>query len=198
VSAEHRHHLTGLPALASWRHSGARTGYEVLFCSSTAAGYRLRGTTSAVEAGIGWSVGYRVDLDRRWTTRSAQAATATITGEHRVSLSATGQRWVVDGRVRPDLDGCVDVDFESSAVTNTIPVHRLPFAVGAPVSVPAAFVRADDLRVHRMEQLYSFVGSTPEGLIFDYESATFGFACRLLFDPSGLVLDYPGIAVRDV
>jgi hypothetical protein len=191
-------HLSELPALASWRHTDARTGYEVLLCSSTATAHRLRGATTAVESGVGWSVGYRIDLDRRWCTRRAEVVATTGTGEHRVSLSTSGQRWVVDGRARPDLDGCVDVDLESSAATNTLPVHRLRFEPGEPVSVPAAYVRADDLRVHRMEQLYTLVDSTADGLTVDYESATFGFACRLRVDPAGLVVDYPGIAARDV
>jgi hypothetical protein len=30
----------------------------------------------------------------------------------------------------------------------------------------------------------------------DYAAPVFDFACRLLYDESGLVLDYPGIAVR--
>ncbi|WP_344234728.1 putative glycolipid-binding domain-containing protein [Kribbella hippodromi] len=39
------------------------------------------------------------------------------------------------------LHGCEDVDFESSAVTNTLPVHRIPFTVGSAVEVPAPATR---------------------------------------------------------
>jgi hypothetical protein len=190
--------LKDLPRLASWQHTDVRAGYEVLFSDAGGAGFRLRGATTAVEAGAGWSVAYRVDLDRRWNTKRVEAITTTVTGERRVSLSRANGRWRVDGRDRPDLDGCIDVDFESSSVTNTIPVHRVRFAPGEPVSVPAAFVRAGDLRVHRMEQRYTLTGATAEDLTFDYESTTFDFACQLRFDVAGLILDYPGIAVRDV
>ena len=31
---------------------------------------------------------------------------------------------------------------------------------------------------------------------YDYTAPVFDFACRLVYDESGLVLDYPGIAVR--
>jgi len=31
---------------------------------------------------------------------------------------------------------------------------------------------------------------------YDYAAPVFDFACRLLYDESGLVLDYPGIAIR--
>jgi hypothetical protein len=99
--------------------------------------------------------------------------------------------------VRPDLAGCQDVDFESSAVTNTLPIHRLPFVLGETFEVPAAFVQADDLSVIRLEQHYTLVSSDKDRHVFQYESATFDFACELTYDASGLVLDYPGIAVRD-
>jgi hypothetical protein len=190
--------LSDLPPLAAWRHTGVRTGYEVLFTDLKTTGCRLRGATTAVEAGVAWSVRYRLDLDRHWRTRRVQADAATISGERRVSLRAVGGGgWTVDGQSRPDLDGCVDVDFESSSVTNTVPVHRLGFSTGGPVSAPAAFVRAADLRVHRVEQQYTLRTRTPHGSTFDYESATFDFACELRFDAAGLILEYPGIAVRD-
>lgn len=31
---------------------------------------------------------------------------------------------------------------------------------------------------------------------YDYTAPVFDFACRLVYDESGLVLDYPGVAVR--
>lgn len=81
-------------------------------------------------------------------------------------------------------------------MTNTLAVHRLDLEATEPVDVPAAFVRADGLRVERMEQTYLCTERTPERIVFDYTSATFDFRCRLVFDASGLVTDYPGIGRR--
>jgi uncharacterized protein len=53
-------------------------------------------------------------------------------------------------------------------------------------------VRAVDLTVERLEQTY--VRLPDQG--YDYVAPVFDFACRLVYDESGLVLDYPGIAVR--
>jgi hypothetical protein len=59
---------------------------------------------------------------------------STIAGDHELALTRSPDgRWTVNGVLRPELDGCRDVDFE----------------------------------------------------------------CELTFDASGLVLEYPGIAVRD-
>jgi hypothetical protein len=49
----------------------------------------------------------------------------------------------------------------------------------------------------RLEQRYTLTSSAPERHVFHYESATFAFECELVFDASGLVVDYPGIATRD-
>jgi hypothetical protein len=81
-------------------------------------------------------------------------------------------------------------------MTNALPVHRMGLRVGARASAPAAYVRALDLSVGRLDQDY--VRSADEGRhpCYDYAAPVFDFACRLVYDESGLVLDYPGIAVR--
>lgn len=81
-------------------------------------------------------------------------------------------------------------------MTNALPLHRLDLTVGRGVDVPAVFFRADDLRVERLEQRYTLAEATPDRLLFHYESATFGFACDLLYDSGGIVVEYPGIATR--
>jgi hypothetical protein len=176
----------------------ARTGFEVAFFNELSAGHRLTGHTTAHESSARWAVGYDVTVDRSWNTVAVRASTLTATGEAKLILTRdAGGTWTANGEVRPELDGCLDVDFESSAVTNTLPLHRIDFIEGVSVDVPAAFVRADDLRVERLEQRYTLVEANPEQILFHYESSTFDFACELRYDRSGLVVDYPGIAIRE-
>ena len=189
--------LLDLPPLAAWQHTGVRTGYEVLFAQRATTGYRLRGVTTALEDGLAWSVGYRIDLDDAWHTERVEVLNSTVDGERRVSIRRHGERWSVNGVPQPALDGCADVDLESSSVTNTLPVHRLRFDRGQPVSAPAAFVWANDLRVEREEQLYTLTRTENDEIGFHYDSPTFDFQCELTFDRAGLILTYPGIAVRD-
>ena len=189
--------LAPLARSAAWTHVGVRTGFEVLFVDELDLGHRLRGHTTAREMLFSWSVAYQVELDSDWRTRSVWATNSTVEGERDVSLVCVNERWTVNGVPRPDLDGCVDVDFESSAATNTLPLHRVSFVPGEVIEVPAAFIRADDLRVERLEQLYTLESAKDDCLEFHYDSSTFDFECELRYDASGLVLDYPGIAVRE-
>ncbi|MGH3013412.1 MAG: putative glycolipid-binding domain-containing protein [Gaiellaceae bacterium] len=136
-------------------------------------------------------------LDSGWTTRSAHVVGRSCSGAHEVRLEADGAGgWTIDGAPAPELAGCLDVDLEASAFTNTLPVNRLRLGVGERAEAPAAYVRAVDLRVERLEQRYARVEDDGAGSRYDYEAPDLQFACRIVYDRFGLVLDYPGIAVR--
>jgi len=75
-------------------------------------------------------------------------------------------------------------------------VRRLRLCVGESAAAPAAYVRSFDLRVDRLEQDYARMDDADGHQRYDYRSPAFGFACVLVYDASGLALDYPGIATR--
>jgi hypothetical protein len=81
-------------------------------------------------------------------------------------------------------------------MTNAFPVGRLRLAPGEGSEAPAAYVRALDLGTERIEQRYRRVDDGAGRERYDYESPAFGFRCELVYDETGLVLDYPGIAAR--
>lgn len=81
-------------------------------------------------------------------------------------------------------------------MTNAMPIHRMALPVGAAGAVPAAYVRALDLTVERLEQSYARITDETSHQRYDYTAPAFNVSCRLVYDESGLVLDYPGLAVR--
>jgi hypothetical protein len=185
------------PPSAAWRHCDAREGFEVVFLDAARGHCHFDGGTTAVEAGEAWVVQYVLDVGGGWTTRSARVVGRSAAGRRELSLDADGAgRWHIDGAAAPELDGCLDVDLESSALTNAFPVHRLGLEIGQHADVPAAYVRARDLRVERLEQRYVRLDDDRDRRRYRYSAPGFGFECRLVYDEHGLVLDYPGIAVR--
>lgn len=187
-----------LPAAAAWRHLEAREGFEAAFFRSLPdGGWEAEGTTAAAEDGQAWVVSYAIRLDAAWRTRSARVTTRTAARTRETALESDGiGGWLVDGQQAPHLDGCFDVDLESSAMTNMLPVHRLGLAVGGQAESPAAYVRALDLNVERLEQSYSRIADDGGRQRYDYAAPAFGFTACLAYDQSGLVVDYPGIAQR--
>jgi hypothetical protein len=189
--------FASVPATAAWRHRGGRTGFEVVYFQTHGSGCRIEGWTTAVEDGDTWAVDYAIDLDTGWVTRSARVRGRSRAGSSSRLLETDGAgRWLVDGQSAGHLDGCLDVDLESSALTNALPVHRMALGPGARRAAPAAYVRAAGLAVERLEQTYVRIPGEATRQSYDYSAPAFDFSCRLVYDESGLVVDYPGIAVR--
>jgi uncharacterized protein len=181
--------FTALPVFAAWRFVDAVDGFEVVYAQPN----RLRGHTSAVEDGQAYAVRYEIALDDRWRTREARLASDTVAGPRETLLQSDGNgRWTVDGKHAPHLDGLIDVDLEASACTNTLPIHRLSIPPGEVTAAPAAYVRALDLSVTRLDQSYRRLDDRR----YDYTSEGGAFHAVLEYDAAGLILDYPGIAVR--
>ncbi|MEU6412360.1 putative glycolipid-binding domain-containing protein [Microbispora sp. NPDC046933] len=185
------------PVTAAWQHRGSRDGFEVAYFRSLPDGYRLDGRVTAVENGHTWAVDYTITVDTAWTTRSAEITGRSTAGTRHVLLGADGAgHWRVGGEAAPHLDGCLDVDLEASALTNALPVRRLALGVGGRAAAPAAYVRALDLTVERLEQHYVRIADESSHQRYRYDAPAFDFECVLAYDEFGLVLDYPGIAVR--
>jgi hypothetical protein len=189
--------MIDLPPTAAWRFEDARLGFEVLFLHHQPAGYLFKGHSTAVEGDVVWSVRYSIRLDSSWATRQVHVIGESGHGMTEVRLErppACG--WRVNGRSVPQLARCVDVDLEASAFTNTFPIHRLGLAVGQSADVPAAWVRAHGLDVELLEQSYVRLEDKIHKRQYDYFAPSFDFSAKLAYDQFGLILDYPGLAVR--
>ena len=141
-------------------------------------------------------VDYTIEIDRSWRTRRATVRGRSLSGPRSTVLEVVDGDWLVDGMPAPHLDGCIDVDLESSAMTNALPVHRLGLGVDERAEAPAAYVRAVDLSVERLDQTYIRRADDADTHHYDYTAPAFGVSVRLQYDRYGLVVDYPGIARR--
>ena len=57
-------------------------------------------------------------------------------------------------------------------------------------------MRALGLTAERLEQVYVRIADQDARQQYEYTAPAFGFTSRLSYDDCGLVVDYPGIAVR--
>jgi uncharacterized protein len=185
------------PEAACWWHLGLRSGFEVVYFEAGPSWWRVAGTTTALQEGDAWVVSYELELDDRWRTRSAKIAAKTASGDRQQLVEADWQgNWQVDGVVASHLAGCLDIDLESSAMTNTFPVRRLGLAVGERADSPASYLRVDAASVERLDQTYVRIEDADGCQRYDYGAPAFDFKSRLAYDSGGLVVDYPSIAVR--
>ena len=168
----------------AFRHLGVRDGFEVAWFTLPTL---LRGGSTFVEEGVGHHIAYEITLAPDGSTSAATIRSL----DGAVALTRAGDTWLVDGVTRSDLSECPDVDLESSAVTNALPVARLGLAVGESGRALAAWVRTD-LSVKRLEQTYTRLDERR----YDYVSHHDGFRTVLEYGADGLIVDYPGIAIR--
>lgn len=183
-----------LPPTAAWRLHGAHEGFEVTHLTPDPDGIRLSGTSVGVEDGLAWGFRYDLEIDAAW---HAQRGNIRSDDGGRLTLASDGPgRWLVDGVHDPALDGCLDIDLEGSALTNTAPVHRLGLAVDQLGESAAVYVRTNTLRVERLDQTYRRLPYDGDGFAFEYASPRFDYLATLTFAADGLVTDYPGIAAR--
>jgi hypothetical protein len=183
-----------LPPIAAWRLSDAHEGFEVVSIDAEPNGARFSGTSVGVEDGTTWSFRYVVEIDPAWHARRGSIESA---DGGRLVLESEGRgRWLVDGTHDPALDGCLDIDLEGSALTNTAPVHRLGLGVDDVADAPAVYVRTNTLNVERLDQTYRRVPHVGDGFVFEYASPRFGYRAQMAFAADGLVTHYPDIARR--
>ena len=168
----------------AFRHIGVRDGFEVAWFSPPTV---LRGGSTFVEEGAGHHIAYTITLASDGSTSTAAIRSL----DRAIWLTRAGDAWLLDGVSRPDLSECPDVDLESSVVTNALPVARLGLDVGESGRALAAWVRAD-LSVERLEQTYTRLDERR----YDYVSHYDGFRTVLEYGDDGLIVDYPGIAIR--
>ncbi len=173
-----------LPAYAAFQHRDARTGFEVVFTRHDGWRSVVEGHTSAIEAAEPFAVSYVVWLDAAGRTLSAHVRAQSRSARRELVIEGDGEgRWHVAGVRTPELDGCLDVDLESSSLTNAFPVRRLALEIGQSADAPAVYVRALDGRVNRLEQRYERIADSIDGQQrFTYLAPSFDFRCELTYD----------------
>ena len=102
--------------------------------------------------------------------------------------------WFADGLSIETITGCTDIDLEWSPSTNTLPIRRLPLAVGERSGpIVAAWVRFPSIELQPLSQEYQRTA----GNRYRYVSNQGAFVAELAVDEEGLVTEYEGLWRRE-
>jgi hypothetical protein len=166
---------------------------EWLALRRTSAGWRAQGTVIAAPPSGPWRLRYAIELDPAWETRAFRAALEEPGARRAVQMSRRpGEDWC-DGEGRPleGFAGCVDVDIAATPFTNTLPVRRLDWRDGQPVTLRMVYVQVPALEVRPAAQRYTRRAHGAAGSRFLYEGLDTDFRAEITLDGDGLVVDYP-------
>ena len=163
-------------------------GLEHVVVSGDGDGYQAEGRLIMAEDGL-VSVRYSLTCEPGWRFRTVTVSVTSAAGHTALTLARPPDgNWLTDGRPRPDLAGCDDIDINCTPLTNTLPISRLDWAAGHAYDIDVAYVSVPELDVRQARQRYTKLeGETA----FRYESGS--FQADLKVDAHGFVLDYPGI-----
>jgi len=134
---------------------------------------------------------YELTAESDWTFRRLQLEA--LAGERTLTIAFDGRGgWEVDGVVRNDLSGAVDLDLAITPFTNTLPIRRLGLEVDDEADVTVAYVSFPDLEVTLDEQRYTRLDEDR----YLVESLDSDFSREIEVDFDGVVVDYPGLFER--
>jgi hypothetical protein len=169
-------------------------GLEHVIASDDAAGFRADSQLIAGPPFGPTRLSYQVSCDLGWRLTKLTISAASAAGSQALTLVAEpGGRWLADGRRRPDLDGCTDVDISLSPLTNTLPIRRLSWSPGTAHDLDVVYVSAPELSVEPVRQRYTLLSRDTERgeVLYRYESGS--FSADLTVDADGYVISYPGL-----
>jgi hypothetical protein len=163
-------------------------GTEHVIVSADESGYKAEGQLVMAERGLA-TVRYSLTCDSGWRFRTVTISVASAAGQKSLTLDGG---WLANGRPRPDLDGCDDIDIDCTPLTNTLPIRRLDWSAAKAYDIDVAYISVPELEVRKVRQRYTKLGRGTTGEpAFRYESGS--FQADLNVDADGFVLDYPGI-----
>ena len=171
-------------------------GIEDVRVVQDAIGIRFTSTLIRLLEGQPLRVTYGLVCDGQWRVRElAMAAESEATGAHTLQMLADGAGDWTDAAGQPlaALQGCVDVDFMLTPLTNTLPIRRLDLAPGESREITVVYIAAPDLSVRPFRQRYTRLDDEDGARRYRYESLESGFTAVLPVDDDGFVVEYPAI-----
>jgi hypothetical protein len=168
-------------------------GHDAAVLLEAADGAELRGMAVFHDESGPTALHYRVQCRSGWQTSGAHVHG--WLGTQPVELSIRRDeagRWTLNDVGCPAVAGCVDLDLSFTPATNLLPLRRLKLAVGHTAEVRSAWLEWPAGTLAPLVQRYT----RQSPATYDYESDLPGgerFTAVLRVDPSGWVIDYPGL-----
>jgi len=107
-----------------------RAGLEHVTVTEAGETLRVESLVLLADAGGLIRLRYRLVCAPGWRTRAASFRMDRNGGSQGLEIVREGEDWIVDGKTRPDLAGCFDIDISATPLTNTMPVRGLGLAAG--------------------------------------------------------------------
>lgn len=179
-----------LPWTLGWEWTD-RPGLETLRVRASGDSLLAAGEVLVELDGAWTRISYRLRYDRSWRFESARLEARGDGSERTLEIRREEDgRWTVDGRQRPDLDACTDLDIMVTPFTNTPPLRRLDLEAGESRRLRVAWIALPELTVAPVAQEYRRLDAGEPPTRFLYRNLESGFEGELEVDENRLVTAY--------
>lgn len=140
-----------------------------------------------------YQVDYQIKVNANWETVLADIRFFKNNVHHKILVQGNGKgSWMLNGEVKPEFDGCLDIDLPLTPFTNTLPIRRLNMQIGEEQLIKVLYLDLLNDQFTAVTQKYVKLSDT----IFHYENVPNDFEAEIVVDDNGLVVDYPGLFYR--
>ncbi|MEJ0060247.1 MAG: putative glycolipid-binding domain-containing protein [Terricaulis sp.] len=134
---------------------------------------------------------YCVECDAAWHFRHALIE---IVGGARLDIAFNPPSgWTSNGEPLVGFEQAYEIDFVATPFTNTLAIRRLNLSIAQSAEIVTAWIDFPSLTLMPDPQRYTRLAART----YRFESLDTDFTRELEVDGEGLVLDYPGLFVRE-
>lgn len=144
---------------------------------------------------IPFRIVYEVRIDAHWCVREVMISDLML-GTTLVDLHADGAGGWSDPNGMPmsQFDGCIDIDFTATPLTNILPIRRLEWQVGMTHAIDVVYIVHPQFEVFPAKQSYTCLSTGATGARYHFKMGE--FERDITVDADGFVIDYPGLFQR--
>lgn len=168
---------------------GTRFNTTEMASVTEAEEYRVKGTIIGELEGNPLVVHYELVIDRDWFTRSVLIQAESDTSFEIFMENKNGVWYDKNGSHLPGLEKAIDIDISLTPFTNSLPINRLRLNKGSSEEITVLYFNLPRQEWKAVKQRYTNLGNQ----FYKYENLESGFSSVIQTDPTGYVIDYPGI-----
>ena len=140
-----------------------------------------------------WLLQYKVKTDLQWNLRSFQLHAVVNSIDWVVEGQLTHGKWSINGQERSEFENLKFIDISLTPFTNSLPIQQLNLQLGEEEPIEVMYIDVVHKELSRVQQ--SFVKLDKETV--RYANVPKDFQADITIDEEGLVVDYPGLFVRE-
>jgi uncharacterized protein len=102
--------------------------------------------------------------------------------------NGTGEWRGAAGHLRPEFEGCIDIDFTATPFTDTLPIRRLEWHIGTAHNISVVYITHPALTLSVAKQTYTCLAKDSRGARYHFKMDD--FEQEITVDAVGFVTDY--------